>query len=186
MSQVRPGWPRGRAVDGGVDEIPLPGSSAGRLWLCGKHAIAPDPEHVLATTSARTVVCLTERVELAERYPEYVAWLEREAGARAIWFPIHDLGAPPLERYLVLLDDVAGRLAAGDGVVAHCAAGIGRAGTLAVALLMVCGTDRSEAQRVVAAHRPMAGPEAGPQVELLARLARHLAGGPTDRRGSPR
>lgn len=174
MSTQRPAWPRGRSIDGGVDEIPLPARLAGRLWLCGKHAIAPDPERVLIATEASTVVCLTERVELAERYPDYVTWLEREAPARVVWFPIHDLGAPPLARYRVLLDEVNARLVAGHGVIAHCAAGIGRAGTLAVAVLMAAGVDRLEAQRRVAEHRPMAGPEAGPQVELLDQLVDEL------------
>ncbi len=110
-----------RSVDGGIDEIPLPGVP-GRLWLCGKHAIAPDPEAALSTVGRpATVVCLTEAHELGDRYPEDVAWLRSEAGSRAVWFPIHDLHAPPPD----------------------------------------------EALATVAAHRPMAGPEAGAQRDLV-------------------
>jgi protein-tyrosine phosphatase len=174
VSPTSAGWPRGRAVDGGVDEIPLPVAASGRLWLCGKHAIAPDPERLLATTGATSVVCLTERSELADRYPGYVSWLDAQGAERVIWFPIHDLGAPPLEEYLMLLDRVTSELGAGSGVLAHCAAGLGRAGTLAVAVLMHAGLQRSEALANVAACRPMAGPEAGAQAELLVALERVL------------
>ena len=175
MSSGTAGWPRGRAVDGGVDEIPLPSAALGRLWLCGKHAIGPDPERLLDATGASSVVCLTQRFELEDRYPDYVRWLEAQVPDRATWFPIHDLGAPPLERYVVLLDEVSARLAAGAGVVAHCAAGLGRAGTLATALLMQAGQARPDALAHVAAHRPMAGPEAGAQTELLVALELHLS-----------
>lgn len=177
MSRAESGWPRGRSVDGGVDEIPLPSSVPGRLWLCGKHAIGPDPERLLAATGATAVVCLTQRSELDDRYPDYVRWLDDQGPDRATWFPIHDLGAPPLEQYLVLVERVSGRLAAGTGVVAHCAAGLGRAGTLAVAVLMRAGRERPEALAHVAAHRPMAGPEAGAQAELLMDLERALRAG---------
>jgi protein-tyrosine phosphatase len=60
-------------------------------------------------------------------------------------------------------------------VVAHCAAGLGRAGTLATALLMQAGRARPAALAHVAACRPMAGPEAGAQSELLIDLEQHLS-----------
>lgn len=175
MSAGAAGWPRGRAVDGGIDEIPLPASLSGRLWLCGKHAIAPDPERVLGAIGANKVVCLTQRFELEERYPEYVQWLTGQPRQRVTWFPIHDLGAPTLAEYLRLLDVVSADLRAGAGVIAHCAAGLGRAGTLAVAVLIQAGRGRADALSHVAAHRPMAGPEAGAQAELLVALERHLS-----------
>ena len=53
-------------------------------------------------------------------------------------------------------------MAAGDGLLVHCGAGIGRAGTVAVALLVDMGVPLEDALAHVAAHRPMAGPEAGP------------------------
>src|SRR5687768_2482553 len=99
-SMVTATWVRLRAVtatwnhDGGLHEIPLD-AVPGRLWLCGKHMIGPDPEAVLARTGAHTVVCLTERHELADRYPHYVRWLDEhhsaDAEGRALWFPVHDL-----------------------------------------------------------------------------------------------
>lgn len=163
------GWlgPRGR--HGGVDEIPLP-AGPGRLWLCGKHFIGPDPGAALAEIGATTVVCLTERHELADRYPAYVAWLGRTVehpDRHPIWFPIPDLHAYDLARMDPLLDAVLARLAAGESVLAHCGAGIGRAGTLAVLVLVSLGLPLDEALTRVAASRPMAGPEVGAQRTLV-------------------
>lgn len=55
--------------------------------------------------------------------------------------------------------------------VLHCGAGIGRAGTIAAALLMRGGLSHDEALARVASSRPMAGPEAGAQRDLLVALS---------------
>ena len=89
-------WPSHRSIDGGIDRIPLP-DSPGELWLCGKHVTGPDAEAAMARVGATTIVCLNERHELEERYPDYVAWLVAHRGDRAVWFPIPDLHAPPVE-----------------------------------------------------------------------------------------
>lgn len=165
---------RDRWRDGGIDQVPVP-DSPGELWLCGKHAIGADPEAALARIGAEvgtgTVVCLTQRGELDDRYPEYVEWLATHRDGRAVWFPIPDLHAPALGELLPLLDEIGRRLAAGGRVLMHCAAGIGRAGTVAVCVLMRHGLSRDDALRVVAAHRPMAGPEVGAQRDLVDALA---------------
>ena len=164
-------WPGERARHGGVDEIPLP-SVTGRLWVCGKHFVGPDPEAALEAVGAQRIVCLCEERELSERYPGYPRWLS--ASPAALWFPIPDLHVPPLERVVPFLGRLRSLLADGDGLLMHCGAGIGRAGTVSVALLMTMGMERGAAQATVADHRPMAGPEAGAQVELLGALATHL------------
>jgi protein-tyrosine phosphatase len=167
------GWPAGRGRDGGIDEIALP-DVPGRLWLCGKHAIGPDPEALLGRVGASAVVCLTEVDELAERYPEYVAWLRAAHADRAVWFPIPDLHAPPADAAIALVVDVADRLRRGDQVVIHCAAGFGRSGTLAACVLIALGLDAAAALQLVAASRPMAGPEVGAQRDLVEAFAGHL------------
>lgn len=167
-------WPGPRGRHGGVDEVPLPGT-AGRLWLCGKHYVGPAPELALESVGADRVVCLCERDELGERYPGYVDWLA--SSAAALWFPVPDLHAPDLDAALPFLRRLLGFLRAGEGLLLHCGAGIGRAGTLAAALLMGLGETREGALATVAAARPLAGPEAGAQAELLVAIESCPGGG---------
>ncbi len=170
---------RERWRDGGLDRVPVP-KSPGELWLCGKHAVGADPEAALARIGAGvaangTVVCLNQPHELEARYPGYVEWLREHDGGRALWHPIPDLHAPALDELRPLLDEIGRRLAAGDRVLVHCGAGVGRAGTIAVCVLMQHGLDRDTALAVVAAHRPMAGPEVGAQRRLVDELAATMA-----------
>jgi protein-tyrosine phosphatase len=154
-----------------VDEVPLP-FGPGQPQPAGKHFVGPDPEAALARTGAAAIVCLNELGELEDRYPEYVQWLVANQPGRAVWRPIHDMHAPAPEVATHLLAELHARLEAGDGLLVHCGAGIGRAGTMAAALLVTGGVALDEALRVVRASRPMAGPEVGAQLDLL----RHLAG----------
>jgi protein-tyrosine phosphatase len=167
-------WLNRRQRDGGIDRIPLPAGVPGHLWLCGKHAIGPDHDALIAEVGgAVTVVCLTERHELVDRYPAYVAWLD-DPGSPSRWFPIHDLHAPDsatMERFAV---ELVAMLQAGETLVVHCAAGKGRAGTTAVCVLLALGMPLPDALRRVAASRPGAGPEVGVQRQLVHDLAERL------------
>jgi protein-tyrosine phosphatase len=158
-----------RSMNGFFDEIPLP-VGAGRLWLCGKHFVGPDPEKALERTGANVVVCLNEPHEIAERYPDYVDWLRANVPTRAIWFPIPDLHAPDVDGVRPLLDELEARLRAGEGLLVHCGAGIGRAGTVATCVLMALGMPIADALQTVADHRPMAGPQSPAQSDLLEAL----------------
>ncbi len=160
-------WASERSRNGGVDEIPLPGGP-GRLWLAGKHFVGPDPERALSATGATEIVCLNEEHELADRYPDYVRWLRDNAGERALWWPVPDLHAPPVDEIAPLLDDLLARLRRGGGLLLHCGAGVGRAGTVAAALLVRSGAAVEQALQLVADHRPMAGPESEAQRRLVA------------------
>jgi protein-tyrosine phosphatase len=159
-------WLGERGRDGGIDTVPLP-YPIGGLSLCGKHAIAPDPRAAMARCGATTVVCLVELREVEGHWPAYADWVRANDGGTVVWFPIHDLNAPTVERTLALLDDLDTRLQRGEHLLMHCAAGIGRAGTLAACLLVRLGTPVDDALALVRASRPMAGPEVGPQLDLV-------------------
>ena len=161
-------------LDGGIHEIPLPPAALGRMWLCGKHAIGRDPEGLMERVGADAVVCLNEEYELTDRYPDYVAWLRTQPPRRALWYPIRDLHAPALEQFTPVLTGLVDRVAAGERIIVHCGAGIGRAGTTAVAVLVSLAVPLDEALERVRRHRPGAGPEVGPQLELVRRLHEHL------------
>lgn len=163
-------WPGERARHGGADEVPVPGRS-GHLWLCGKHYIGPDPDGALERVGAGVAVCLCERHELEDRYPAYVRWLDSNRGGRSRWYPIHDLHAPATDEALTIIAELDTLLGSGRSVLMHCGAGIGRAGTMAAALLIHLGADAGTARGIVASSRPMAGPEAGAQSDLLDRLS---------------
>lgn len=94
-------------------------------------------------------------------------WLRANATDRALWWPIPDLHARSIEQVAPLLDDLLHRLGRGHGVLIHCGAGVGRAGTIAAALLVRSGVEVAAALELVAAHRPMAGPESDAQRQLV-------------------
>jgi hypothetical protein len=164
-------WPSHRSLDGGLDPVPVDGVT-GLLWLCGKHLVGHDPEAALARVGEPgVIICLNERHELIDRYPDYVHWLGREEGRHARWLPIPDLHAPDVEAAAGLAEEIAARLDGGQHVILHCGAGIGRAGTMAILTLMTLGHSAPDAAAAVGAARPMAGPEAGPQRDLVVAYA---------------
>jgi protein-tyrosine phosphatase len=165
-------WLTRRQRDGGIDRIPLPAVVPGQLWLCGKHAIGPDHARAVLDVGGRaTIVCLTEPHELTDRYPGYVEWLRAERGRGALWWPIPDLHAPTVDDARPFVAGLVDRLRRDEVLLVHCAAGMGRAGTIAVSILVRLGTPLDDALAVVHQARPGAGPEVGAQTSLVAALA---------------
>lgn len=160
-------------TDGGIHEIPVDGA-VGSMFLCGKHHVAPNVDTVRTTHAIGTVVCLVEHHELEGRYDDYVSWHRANDGIHGLWYPVPDLTYPDFETALGFVEVVADRVCNRHNVLIHCAAGIGRAGTTATAVLMLLGMDMAEALTHVRTHRPMAGPETGSQTEFIVRLDEHL------------
>lgn len=136
--------------------------------------VADDPDAVLAFTRASTIVCLNEREELERRASGYIDWLRANQPGRALWFPIRNFRAESASATMPFLRMIIDRFEAGEGVVMHCAMGQGRAGTMAVCLLMVLGASRDDALSTVAEHRSFAGPAEASQWALIDDVARDL------------
>ena len=162
-------WISPRSVDGGLDEIPLTElglDGAGSIWLCGKVVTGTDVEAAIERAGgAAAVVCLCERHELSERYPAYVDWLKSDPRAR--WVPIPDLHAPDDDTALAVVASIASVVTSGQSVIVHCAAGLGRAPTMAMSAMVGLGADPDKAAQLVVARRPLAGPEVGAQQDLI-------------------
>lgn len=154
-----------------IDRIPL-ARTDGELWLCALRDVADDPDAVLAHTGASTIVCLNDRGELERRAPGYADWLRQHQPGRALWFPIRNFHAESAAATMPLLQMVVDRLERGEGAVMHCAMGQGRAGTMAVCLLMMLGDSQDDALRAVASNRAFAGPADGSQWALVDDIAR--------------
>ena len=157
-----------------IDAVPLPRTD-GSLWLCGLRDVADDPDSVLAFTGATTIVCLNERGELERRAPAYADWLRANQPASALWFPIRNFAAESADATMPFLQMIIDRFEHGDGVVVHCAMGQGRAGTIAVCLLLMLGAPLDDALATVARHRLYAGPGEGSQWALVDDVARASA-----------
>jgi ADP-ribosyl-[dinitrogen reductase] hydrolase len=159
-------WLTGRIPSLQIDRLELPGVR-GRLGLThcpGRklHMVGIRWDRDLAADldvirhwGARTLVTLNEQHELAMLGVSAIGEL---AVSRFdwIWMPIPDGDVPDAEfdrRWVVEGAKLRERLIAGEGVVIHCLAGLGRTGTIAARLLVEFGVTPPEAIRLVRAAR---------------------------------
>lgn len=159
-----------RSIDGGLDRVPLP-TERGALWLCGKRVVGPDPDAALVRADADVIVCFNEASDLQREYPGYLDWLGANEGGRARWWPIPDLHAPVVAEARPMVEEMVSLLERDRGLVLHCAGGLGRAPTMAVCVLIAQGMPADDALVHVRTHRPMGGPEAGAQHDLVRAFA---------------
>lgn len=154
-----------------IDAIPLPRTD-GALSLCGLADVVDDPRAAMELAGgANTIVCLNQLDEIERRFPAYAEWVRANKGGSVLWYPIRNFSAPPADHMLPFLRMVIARLEAGDGVLMHCAMGQGRAGTMAVCLLILLGATADEALETVARYRLYAGPGEPSQWRLVQGVA---------------
>lgn len=162
-SAVPSGAPDLRAVE-------LRGLAPGRLFLSalpGRHADAAAAMDGCARAGVRVILCLVSRAEAARLAPGYARLWGAASMPTLLHHPVPDFAAPPDARaFAVTVNDLAARLRAGETALIHCAAGIGRTGTAAIAVLHALGLDMAEATARVGAAG--SGPESAAQRAFVA------------------
>lgn len=153
--------------------VRLPASLAGELWLGPMPGRLRPFDKDMGTLNAQNIdriVSLTPLAEIEEKAPDYAVALAEGMDIAVSRFPIADFAIPDDEAGLfALAARTAGELREGSKVFVHCAAGIGRTGTMAICILLALGLDATEATAIVAAAG--SGPETEAQKALVARCA---------------
>lgn len=150
--------------------VDLPPDVPGRLYL---HSMPGRYEPLQATLDAvrmkgiSQVVCLTVLEEIDGKAPEYARALRRgDLPWQQHMFPIVDFGVPSdRARFLELVHSMAAGLRRGDNILLHCAAGIGRTGTVASCVLVALGLSPDAAAQAV--HSAGSHAERPEQVALI-------------------
>ncbi|MGZ5195860.1 MAG: protein-tyrosine phosphatase family protein [Ramlibacter sp.] len=134
--------------------VSLPKEIPGSLWL-GSMPGRFEPWSAFEAQAQRArlslVVCLTPRSELAELSPHYHrAVVQGSTPFRWLNLPMPNFGVPPDgAAFRHQVGEIAAALRAGDSVMLHCAAGMGRTGSSAACVLKALGLPTEEALRRV-------------------------------------
>jgi len=137
--------------------VAMPPGVPGTLWLSampGRFGSWQAFDHEARRVGLALVVCLTPRHEVAELSPAYHAALD-QGTLPFRWqnLPMPNFGLPddpPAFRREVA--GIAQALRQGEAVMLHCAAGLGRTGTVAACVLKAMGLEQADAlERVQAA-----------------------------------
>lgn len=154
--------------------VNLHGQAPGRMFLAAmpgrSGGIAADLDRI-AARKIDAVLSLADPAEVIELSPDYAkAWTSGQGlPADRLSHPIPDFGIPQdMESYRNVTHQIAERLRRGDRVLVHCAAGIGRTGMTAIAVLCALGLDPDRARQRVA--DAGSGPETPAQKAFLQEL----------------
>lgn len=161
--------------------VDLPDDVPGRLYL---HSMPGRYEPYQSTLDAvrmkgiTKVVCLTSWEEIEAKSPAYARALQRnDVPWQQVAFPIVDFGVPgDWASFLAFVTALVADLRAGANLLLHCAAGIGRTGTVASCVLVALGLAPDEAARRV--HDAGSYAERPEQVALIHWVAGALAPSP--------
>ncbi|MGW4803522.1 protein-tyrosine phosphatase family protein [Kitasatospora sp. NPDC004272] len=126
----------------------------------------------LAALGVSGLVSALTPAESAELGLAAEASLARAAGLRFTAVPIPDRTVPVLSEVLPAVDELTRRLAAGDHLVVHCRAGIGRSSLLAAAVLVRSGADPDDTWDRIARARGLAVPDTPEQRAWTDRMPR--------------
>jgi protein-tyrosine phosphatase len=159
--------------------VELPLTIPGKLLLHsmpGRFEALERVWHHVREESVAAIVCLTEQFEIRLKSAGYAQALEAGTVPCAVLpFEIREGGVPEdRNAFWGLVNDIARRLRSGEGVLIHCAGGVGRTAMLAVSVLMVLGEPITNAERTVS--RAGSTVETMPQMEMLSWCATRIGG----------
>jgi ADP-ribosyl-[dinitrogen reductase] hydrolase len=151
-----------------IDTVTLPGAGAIGMTHCpgrtrtdvqGQLVIRnlADDVQTIRIAGFSTVLTLLPTHELQVLGAGDLGTHVQQAGMRWLQFPIQDFGVPDAARQQVWAALEAGLLAqlsSGEHVLVHCAAGLGRTGTMVAKLLVAMGVEGEAAIALVRTARP--------------------------------
>ena len=162
--------------------VELPERVSGYLYLHsmpGRYESFQEARGEIARCKIECVIRLASLEEVRYKSRDYA--LAIEAG-QLPWieeaFPVPDFDAPKgkdLPRFLELAKNVANHLINGKSILIHCGAGIGRAGTLAICVLIALRMCPEKAEAVV--EKAESRPEVESQKEVIEWVAEKISKG---------
>lgn len=151
--------------------VELPTGITGRLLLHSMPGRKEPLEAVWREIHRAGIDCIVSLAGLCEAWeksPEYARAVDDgRVPCDRLEFAIADFGVPEdRAAFCALARNLAARLRAGESLLIHCGAGIGRTGTLATCVLVALGETLKNATRAVSAAG--SSPETAEQRELVA------------------
>jgi protein-tyrosine phosphatase len=158
--------------------VKLPNHIPGRIFLhnmLGRYGQSLiDTFHQFQQCEINRIISLASLEEIEQKSPDYFrAIIVGELPCQYECSHIPDFGVPEdRERFDVLVRAVASYVLAGESILIHCGAGIGRTGMFACCLLTDLGIPTEEALKIV--HEAGSGPEKSEQEHLISWFASRI------------